>query len=232
MHSGEPMRTPCGVIFDMDGVLVDSADAHRRAWQQLGEEVGVPFSAALFARTFGQRNANIIPAWLGEVAPQRSDELAQRKESLYRQLVRSGAVSIYPRIPGLLAELRHVGASVAVASSGPRENVSLLIETIGAGVYITVAVASEDVREGKPHPEMFLTAAKRLGLVPGRCAVIEDSVHGIEAAKRAGMLAVAVLTSTARAALMAAGADLVVPTVGHLDPSRLRRTIEQRASTC
>jgi len=218
-----------GVIFDMDGVLVDSADAHRRAWQQLGAEVGVPFSATLFERTFGQRNAEIIPAWLGAVTPQRSDALAQRKEALYRDLVRRGAVGVYRGVSGLLSQLLQLGAQLAVASSGPRENVSLLIDTIGAGACINVAVASEDVHQGKPHPEMFLTAAMRMAIAPGSCAVVEDSVHGIDAAKRAGMLAVAVLTSTPRQQLLAAGADCLVAEVGDIDPRHLRRTIETRA---
>jgi len=225
------MRSLVGIIFDMDGVLVDSADAHRRAWQELGEEVGVPFSAALFKRTFGQRNAEIIPTWLGAVAAPRSDALARRKESLYRDLVRRGAVRIYRGIPGLLAELHGLGARLAVASSGPRENVSLLIDTIGAQPFITAAMAAEDVREGKPHPEMFLRAAARLAVEPACCAVVEDSVHGIEAAKRAGMLAIAVLTSTAREQLTAAGADALVPEVGDIDPRQLRGRLAGRVRT-
>jgi beta-phosphoglucomutase len=210
------MQTLFGVIFDMDGVLVDSGAAHLRAWQQLGTETGAPFSRELFRRTFGQRNASIVPQWLGEVAPQRLAELDARKESLYRAFVRQGSVRVFRRIPELLIELRKLGAKVAVASSGPRENVALLIDVIGAGGVIDASVASEDVREGKPHPEAFLTAAQRLGVVPACCAVVEDSVHGIEAAKRAGMLAVAVLTSTAREQLTAAGADVVVNEVGDL----------------
>ena len=215
------MQTLFGVIFDMDGVLVDSGAAHLRAWQQLGTETGVPFSQELFRRTFGQRNANIIPQWLGQVPPQRFAELETRKESLYREFVRQGSVRVFRRIPELLIELGKLAAKVAVASSGPRENVALLIDVIGAGSVIDASVASEDVREGKPHPEAFLTAAQRLGVAPAYCAVVEDSVHGIEAAKRAGMLAVAVLTSTAREQLTAAGADLVVNEVGDLQAQDL-----------
>ncbi len=202
------------VIFDMDGVLVDSADAHRRAWQQLGDEVGTPFTAERFRQTFGQRNASIIPVWLGEVSPQRFADLDQRKEALYRALVRQGAIRIYRRIPELFVELRERGAGLAIASSGPRANIDLLIDTMGAHDLIDAVVAAEDVSQGKPHPEAFLKAAERLQAAPSRCAVIEDSVHGIEAAKRAGMRAVAVLTSTPRAALVDAGADIVVDEVG------------------
>jgi beta-phosphoglucomutase len=221
------MQTLFGVIFDMDGVLVDSGAAHLRAWQQLGTETGVPFSQELFRRTFGQRNANIIPQWLGQVPPRRLAELETRKESLYREFVRQGSVRVFRRIPELLIELRNIGAKVAVASSGPRENVVLLIDVIGAGNLIDAAVASEDVHEGKPHPEAFLTTAQWLGVAPAHCAVVEDSVHGIQAAKRAGMLAVAVLTSTAREQLTGAGADLVVNEVGDLQAHDLARRVRQ-----
>jgi beta-phosphoglucomutase-like phosphatase (HAD superfamily) len=100
-----------------------------------------------------------------------------------------------------------------------------LIDTIGVRAAIDAAVASEDVTEGKPDPEVFLKAAEQLGIEPTRCAVIEDSVHGIEAAKRGRMLAVAVLTSTARAALLAAGADLVIDQVGSIDAQDLVRRV-------
>ena len=229
------MQAAVGVIFDMDGVLVDSADAHRRAWQQLGDEVGTPFSAALFQQTFGQRNASIIPIWLGTsgvraLTPERLDALAERKETLYRALVRSGAARIYSGVSALLPQLRTLGARIAIASSGPRENVALLIDILGVRDEVDATVTSEDVTEGKPHPEVFLTAAQRLGVDPVRCAVIEDSVHGIEAAKRAGMLAVAVLTSTARAALLAAGADWIVDEVGALDARALVSSVAGRGS--
>jgi beta-phosphoglucomutase len=204
------------VIFDMDGVLVDSADAHRHAWQKLGDEVGVPYTDELFRRTFGQRNSTIIPTWIGETSPQRMEDLGARKEELYRELVRKGEVRVYDRVRPLLEELREAGAALAVASSGPRENVSLLIEVIGVTALIGAAVSADDVSEGKPHPAPFLKAAEKLGVTPGRCAVVEDSVHGIEAAKRAGMLAVAVLTSTPRGDLQLAGADLIVDEVGAL----------------
>lgn len=212
------MGYPIGIIFDMDGVLVDSADAHRRAWQRLGEEAGKPFTAELFQQTFGQRNASIIPTWLGhEVTPAEIERLGDRKEELYRDLVREGAVQIYRTIPERFGELHERGAGVAIASSGPRANIELLIEVMGAIGMIDVVVSAEDVAHGKPHPEGFLKAAERLGLAAGECAVIEDSVHGIEAAKRAAMLAVAVLTSTPRATLLAAGADLLAGEVADLD---------------
>jgi len=203
-----------GIIFDMDGVLVDSADAHRRAWQQLGDEIGVPFTAQRFRQTFGLRNASIIPGWLGEVSAQRLAELGDRKEAVYRSLVRQGAARIYRGIPELFVALRREGIGVAIASSGPRSNIELLVEVMGAHGLINAIVAAEDVSHGKPHPEAFLAAAERLGVPPAKCTVIEDSTHGVEAAKRAGMRAVAVLTSSPREALLEAGADFLVGEVG------------------
>jgi HAD superfamily hydrolase (TIGR01509 family) len=181
----------------------------------------VPYTDELFRRTFGQRNSSIIPAWLGETSAQRIDELGARKEELYRGLVRQGAVRIYARVPALLGELRQAGAELAVASSGPRENVALLIDVIGVAALIGAAVSADDVTEGKPHPAPFLKAAEKLGVRPQRCAVVEDSVHGIEAAKRAGMLAVALLTSTSRADLERAGADLIAEEAGALTAAML-----------
>jgi beta-phosphoglucomutase family hydrolase len=216
------MSSVTGVIFDMDGVLVDSADAHCRAWQQLGEETGVPFTAELFRRTFGMRNASILPPWLGaDPPPERAAQLGDRKEEIYRVLVRDGAVRVYPRVPEILDDLAASGARLAIASSGPRANVELLVEVTGARGRIEALVAAEDVRNGKPDPEAFLDAAQRLAVAPGRCAVVEDSTHGVTAAKRARMLAVAVLTSTPRSRLEEAGADVVIEEVGDLDAAEL-----------
>jgi beta-phosphoglucomutase family hydrolase len=220
------MRT--SIIFDMDGVLVDSAAAHQQAWQRLGEEVGTPFTPQLFQQTFGQRNATIIPTWLGQQVPAHQvDAYGARKEELYRALVRQGSVTIYAGVPQMFDELRALDAGVAIASSGPRANIDLLIEVMGASGKIDAVVASEDVTHGKPDPEVFLKAAQQLQIAPRYCAVIEDSVHGIEAAKRGGMWAVAVLTSTGRADLLEAGADELIDTVASLRGAdlvaRLRR---------
>jgi beta-phosphoglucomutase len=223
------MKAAVAVIFDMDGVLVDSGDAHRRAWQELGRETGTEFSDALFDRTFGQRNESIIPAWLGPVPGARAKELGDRKEVLYRRLVGQGDVSVYPGTRELVASLHALGVRVGIASSGPKANIDLLVEVLGVRSSLQATVTADDVREGKPHPEVFLRAAERLRVPPARCAVIEDSVHGIEAAERAGMFAVGVLTTTDRGRLLAAGAARTVDAVGDLRAEDLARQLEQRS---
>jgi beta-phosphoglucomutase len=223
------VQEPVAVVFDMDGVLVDSGEAHRRAWQELGREIGVEFPDALFDRTFGQRNESIIPAWLGAAAPARVAELGNRKEVLYRALVRQGAVLVYPGVGELFASLRRCGMLLAVASSGPRANVDMLMQLLGVTSLVQASLAAEDVQRGKPDPEVFLGAARRLNVAPVKCAVVEDSVHGIEAAKRAGMLAVAVLTTTERSRLRAAGADHAVEAVRDLNPEALAEQLRNRS---
>jgi HAD superfamily hydrolase (TIGR01509 family) len=213
----------------MDGVLVDSGAAHALAWQRLGNEVGTPFGPELFRRTFGQRNESIIPTWLGStVSTERAAQLGLRKEALYRTLVREGCVKVYGGAASLMRELHAAGAAVAIASSGPRANIELLIDIMQAACWIDAVVAAEDVTHGKPDPEVFIKAAAALSVPAPACAVIEDSVHGIEAARRAGMYAVAVLTSTPRADLEAAGAECFAPEISALDAATLLRVLRAR----
>jgi len=175
-----------GVIFDMDGVLVDSYAAHMRSWQLLGNELGRPISEAEFARTFGQTSRDIIRTLFG---PDRSDRevraLDERKESLYRELIRNN-VPIMPGAAEVLNRVRDAGGLLAVGSSGPRENVRLITEAL-APIRFDAVVSGADVARGKPDPDVFLLAAERMDLTPAACLVIEDARVGVEAARRAGM---------------------------------------------
>ena len=196
-----------GVIFDMDGVLVDSGRAHFEAWSELGDEIGVPFTPEFFQQTFGMHNGQILPLWLGERYDQsKLEELALRKETLYRQ---RAAATMLP-LPGaieLVKALHQSGARLAVGSSGPLLNVALILQVLGIEPYFHALSTGDDVTHGKPHPEVFLVAAERLGLTSDRCVVVEDAPQGIEAARRAGMKVLAVTSSRSRQELEA---DLVV----------------------
>jgi len=231
LYRADAQTARFAVVFDVDGVLVDSAQAHRCAWQRLGAEVGVPFSDSLFQATFGQKNENIIAAWLGsQIPPERACELGERKEALYRDLLRQHRVRVYPGVQELFARLRAAGAAIAVASSGPRLNVDLVLALLGVGGLVDASVAAEEVTAGKPDPEVFLRAAALVGVPPSRCAVVEDSIHGIEAAKRAGMLAIGIRTTAPGPILAAAGADLVVAEIGSLRPEQILSLLAGRQS--
>lgn len=181
-----------GAIWDLDGVLVDTADLHRRAWAALAEESGLVFTDEDFRRTFGLRNPEIIATVFGQaLPPERVQALGDRKEELFRSLAR-GHIRPLPGALELLEGLARAGVRQALATSTPRANVHLVLEELGLEDRFDAVVCAEDVRAGKPDPEGFLLAARRLGVDPRHCVVLEDAVAGAQAARAAGMGCVAV----------------------------------------
>lgn len=212
------------VIFDVDGVLVDSYRAHFESWRALARELGFELSEAAFAETFGRTSREIIRLFRSGGQPDEAElrRLDDRKEALYRELV----AERFPAMDGareLVHSLAQEGIRVAVGSSGPPENVDLVLDRLGIRSAVSAVVTGRDVDRGKPDPQVFLLAAERLGVPPSGCAVMEDARAGIEAAKAAGMIAVA-LVSTGRAPrdFEGSGAHLVVASLRELDPARLR----------
>lgn len=229
------------VIFDVDGVLVDSYAAHFESWKRLGRETGVTLTEEQFAESFGLRSRDVVRQWkvsdtsisisaggngdkgmrpLTDTEVQRLD---RRKEKIFREILEKD----FPGMDGaleLIEALAAEGMKIAVGSSAPKENVDLVLDRLGVRDHVQTIVTGEDVQRGKPDPQVFLLAAVRLGVRPDRCVVIEDAVPGIEAARSAGMKAVA-LVSTGRdaATLQAAGPDRVVHALGELTPAALRR---------
>jgi len=196
------------VIWDMDGVIADTAACHRQAWQRLWAEQGLAFTEEQFRRTFGQRTAEIIRGILG---PDLPDEevcaLGERKEAYCRELLRR-QIHVLPGVRELLAALARAGFRQALASSAPLKNVELILATLDIGRCFAAVVSEADVTLGKPNPQIFLLAAARLGVAPRRCLVIEDAAAGVQAAKAAGMYCLAVTTTNPGAHL--AAADRVV----------------------
>ena len=177
----------------MDGTLVDSRAMHWRSWQEALAAAGVAVTEAQFLATFGQRNDRILERWLGERAtPARIREVGDAKEVAYRRMVAEEGLAPLPGAADWVRRLDAAGWRQAIASSAPRLNVEVVLRVIGLERLFGAVVAAEDVRHGKPDPEVFLTAAERLGVPPGRCVVVEDAEHGIEAARRGGMRAIGV----------------------------------------
>ena len=195
------------VLWDLDGVLVDSAPFHFQAWRELLASLGRALSEADFRRTFGLRNDAILPHLLGDLPPAEVEHLAARKEALFRQAAR-GSIAALPGALALLRLLRERGLRLALVSSTPRANIDLVLRSLGLDTAFEVIVGEEDVALGKPDPGGYLLAAKRLEVPPGECVVIEDAPVGVEAAKRGGMRCVGVYRDRPREAL--AKADLVV----------------------
>ncbi len=211
-----------GVIFDMDGVLVDSAEPHFESWRRLGREYGVAVGRGQFSETFGRRNDEIIPMLFGEVSASRLAVLSDRKEEIYRDLVRFRV----PAVPGaaeLVQSLARDGIAMAIGSSGPRKNIDLVLTEMGIESLIPVVVSASDVTRGKPDPQVFHLAIERLGLPASRCIVVEDAPVGVIAAKAAGAKAVAVLVHHPREAFD--GPDLMVGKLSDLTVRGLRELV-------
>lgn len=196
-----------GVLWDLDGVIVDTGEFHFVAWEQTLAEYGIPFSREQFQATFGMNNRGILTTLMGH--PPEGDLLVEidwRKEENFRQAIRGRA----ELLPGVRAWLDWFAASnirQAVASSAPQVNIDFLVDELGIRSYFRVLVSGGKL-PGKPDPDVFLLAAQLIEAPPQGCLVIEDAVVGVEAAHRAGMKCVAVTTTNPAAALREA--DVVV----------------------
>jgi beta-phosphoglucomutase family hydrolase len=210
-----------GVIFDWDGVVIDSSAQHERSWEILSEEISKPLPEGHFKKGFGKKNEVIIPEilrWANDPADIR--RLADRKEEIYRELVRQSGVQILPGARELLDALRLEKIPRAIGSSTPRKNLEAIFSATGLGKFFDAVVCGDDVVNGKPAPDVFLLAAQKLSLAPADCLVIEDAHAGIEAARRAGIPVLAVATTNPIGDLDAA--DGAVESLAAAMPSVLR----------
>lgn len=180
------------VLWDLDGTLVDSEQYHWLAWRDTMAALGVPLTHDEFMKTFGLRNDAIVPQWIPNATPEQIEQIADAKEQLYRRLVREGGLEPLPGVRHWTERLAHDGWLQAIASSAPREDVDAVLAVIGLAPCFQAIVSAEDVTLGKPHPQVFLTAAARLGSAPAQSVVVEDAPAGIEAARRAGMPSIGV----------------------------------------
>lgn len=182
-------------IFDWDGVIIDSSAQHERSWELLAAEINKPLPEGHFKRGFGKKNEVIIPDLGWATDPAEVHQLGLRKEELYRDLVKRDGVTPLPGARELLQALREAGIPCAVGSSTHRRNIETIFDATGLRSYFQAVVTGEDVVHGKPAPDVFLTAAERLGAQPVRSVVFEDALVGIEAAHAGGMKCVAVATT-------------------------------------
>ncbi len=203
-----------GLLFDMDGVLVDNLDVHKRAFRLFFSRYGVDKSIEELSRMFGKGNDDIMrelmPAEVVERVGLR--ELGYEKEAIYREIY---APTIAPTrgLTEFLSECRRRGLKCAVGSSGCMANVDFVLDGCGIRDSFEAVVAGDRVRRCKPDPEIYLTA----GLAPAECIVFEDAEAGIEAGKRAGMKVVALSTTFSADFLRDTAADLIVADFTQVD---------------
>jgi beta-phosphoglucomutase family hydrolase len=203
---------PRAAVFDMDGVLVNNARFHREAWRRLAGEEGFALTDPEFWRhAIGRPVEEAVPRILGRPVPAADAvRLARRKTALYHELADGHALPV-PGVVEFIRALAAAGVPRALATSAAAESAARILGGVGLAGAFPVQVTAGQVRRGKPDPEVYLTAAARLGVPPAACVVFEDAVVGVEAARRAGMTVVGLTTAHAEAELREAGAAWTAP---------------------
>ena len=183
------------LIFDMDGVIVDSNPWHRTAWEEYNRTLGVEMTAEMQQRMYGKRNDELIREFFG---PHLDDAEVfahgAAKERLYREMMKPHLMDSL--VPGIREFLdRHRGLALAVATNAEPPNVNFVLDETGLRSFFRVVVNGHQVSHPKPHPEIYLRVADALGVAPADCVVFEDSHTGVESARAAGMQVVGISTT-------------------------------------
>lgn len=209
------MGSSRAVIWDMDGVLVDSGELHYQSWLQTLTELAIPFDRDKFRATFGMNNYGILTMLLGKPPePGYLDMVSNRKEGLFREMI-PGKLQLLPGALFWLKGLWEAQILQAIGSSAPRENIEAIVDELNIRQYFSALVSAYSM-PGKPNPAVFLEAARQLGVEPSDCIVVEDSVAGVNAACKGGMKCIAITTTHPRSSLITA--DCVVDSLEQLTP--------------
>ena len=217
-----PLAPGLALIFDLDGVVIDSMPVHELAWQRYLELLGIDASD-IPSRMHGRRNDEIVRDFLGpEAEPREVFAHGAAKERLFRDLLRARlGEHLVPGIAGWLERTGH--APVALATNAERANIDFVLDGANLRAYFQVIVDGSQVLHPKPAPDVYLRAAGELGIAPRNCIVFEDSPVGVAAARAAGMRVAGVLTQ----ACPLDGIAFSVP--DFMDPSLDRWLSAQRA---
>lgn len=214
--------SPWGVIFDMDGVLIDSYDAHRKSWDRVLPKHGLQMTKDMFATTFGQRSVDVLARLYPSLSRQEISLIHEEKAIVVREIIAAD----FPEKEGaseLITALYRAGAIIAIGSSAPRENVQVLMDKMPASKYVTASTSGSELKYGKPDPEVFVKTISKIELPPEQCIVIEDAPAGVTAARAAGCGVIAVTGTVSREQL--GEADLVVDSLRELTPEKCRELI-------
>jgi beta-phosphoglucomutase len=207
------------VLWDLDGTIADNEELHYQAWKITLAAYGVQHSFAQFRAGFGRRNAEILPELLPDATPEMIEYVGDEKEATFRRLLRESDLQPLPGVVEWLDRFRAAGVRQAISSSGPMANIVATVDKLAIGDFFMALLSGSRLPKSKPDPALFLNTAHALGAAPPHCLVIEDSIHGIAAARRAGMGSIAVgalASSPALAELLAQERGPVCLPVGEL----------------
>lgn len=209
-HANEPQLR--GVLFDLDGTLVDNMPYHIEAWIELGRELGIELSPERVQREFsGRLNDEILRGVLG--LRLSDDELrvwAERKEARYRELY-APKLKLLDGADALLSRLRARGIACGIASAAPAANRAFVLDGLGLRARVDGVVGGEEVAHGKPAPDLFVEGARRIGVNARDVLVFEDAVLGVRAGIAAGMRVCGITTAEPAQTLVTAGAFATSP---------------------
>jgi len=212
------------VIFDMDGVLADTGPIHYKSWVKLAKHIKVKYSKKFFNLTFGQQSVSITRELVGpKIKQEVVKKWADLKELYYREMVKD-ELKILPGALVLIKVLHARNFKLAVGSSGPPENVDLLLSTLSIKDYFDVIITAAEVKNGKPAPDVFLIAAEKLNIKVDNCLVIEDAPVGITAARKAGMKVIALRTTHCNVELL--DADMVVQDLSYININDILKLLD------
>ena len=214
------MNEKFAVIFDMDGVIIDSNPYHKEAWLQFAEKYNIELKVEeVPEKIYGKTNTTALrDVFQKDFSPEENERLGEEKEAIYRDLHAKDLEPI-AGLRKLLEMLKEHQVPMAVATNAPVSNVDFIMEKTGLRPYFGVVIDSSSVKNGKPDPEIYLKSAEKLGVLPERCIVIEDSVPGAEAGIRAGMKVVAITTTHSKEELEQT--DLVIDAYKELSFEKL-----------
>ncbi len=213
------------VIWDMDGIIADTAQYHHNGWQIVFRKRGINYTKADFRRNTGKRSDTIIREVFGEKIPQNEiTEIIQEKDETFRQLM-GQTIKLFPGVLKLIISLKEHGFKIAIASSAPMENIQLITRSLKIDNRFDAIISGWEVTKGKPHTQTFLLAAEKLGVAAENSIVIEDAISGVTASKRAGMRCIAVTNTTSREELREA--DLIIDTLEEITIDDLNRLLDQ-----
>jgi HAD superfamily hydrolase (TIGR01509 family) len=229
---GKERKLPSAVIFDMDGVMIDSNPFHLAKWADLLSEHGIPFDREkLPKQIFGKRNDTALRMFFGRIGTAARRRLSEELEATFRRTFKPHARPL-PGLVRLIRECARQSIPMAVASSAMVKNIEFAVDTLKLRPYFQELVSGDHVSKPKPHPEIYLKAARKLGIPPEECLAFEDSFVGIEAAKRAGMVCVGIgSTFRLQELRRQTRADWVVKGFQQVTVPRLRKLFVDRASS-
>ena len=214
------------VIWDMDGVIADTAQYHLRGWQMVFQKRGVNYTEEDFQCNTGKRSDSIIREVLGKkIAQGEIMAIIREKDENFRQLMGQN-IRPFPGVLKLIALLKERGFKTAIASSAPVKNIQLITQSLKIHNCFDAIISGWEVTKGKPDPQIFLLTAEKLGVEAENCIVIEDAIAGVTASKRAGIHCIAVTNTTPREDLREA--DLVIDTLEEITVDDLDRLLHQQ----